>query len=119
MAIVPVVTAAQEKGIEASLFYGRATGPLSGVDAAELTREFERQVSIRPILQPRLHAKVLCWDDDALAVSSQIGSRLAPHRQAYEEKLACLSSSTKSQTRSSGVLSTLGHSSPEITLSNR
>jgi len=34
MAIVPVVTAAQEKGINASLFYGRATGPLSGVDAA-------------------------------------------------------------------------------------
>lgn len=72
MAIVPAVTAAQERKIQASLFFGRATGPLSGVDAAELTREFERQgVRIRPIFQPRLHAKVLCWDDDALAVSSQ------------------------------------------------
>jgi phosphatidylserine/phosphatidylglycerophosphate/cardiolipin synthase-like enzyme len=72
MAIVPAVTAAQEKKIDASLFYGRATGPLSGVDAAELTREFERQgVHIRPIFQPRLHAKVLCWDDNVLAVSSQ------------------------------------------------
>ncbi|WP_375414151.1 phospholipase D-like domain-containing protein [uncultured Bradyrhizobium sp.] len=72
MAIVPAVTAAQEKKIEAALFYGRATGPLSGTDAAELTREFERQgVRIRPIFQPRLHAKALCWDDDALAISSQ------------------------------------------------
>lgn len=72
MAIVPAVTAAQERNIEASLFYGRTTGPLSGSDAAQLTREFEKQgVRIRPIFQPRLHAKVLCWDDDALAVSSQ------------------------------------------------
>ena len=72
MAIVPAVTAAQVQKIDASLFYGRATGPLSGVNAAELSLEFQRQgVHIRPIFQPRLHAKVLCWDDDALAVSSQ------------------------------------------------
>lgn len=87
MAIVPAVTAAQERTIAASLFFGRATGPLSGVDAAELTREFEKQgVRIRPIFQPRLHAKVLCWDDDALAVSSQnwlsaSSSQAAPRRE--------------------------------------
>ncbi|MBB4429421.1 hypothetical protein GGD66_008023 [Bradyrhizobium sp. CIR48] len=45
---------------------------LQRIDAAELTHEFERQgVRIRPIFQPRLHAEVMYWDDDALAVSSQ------------------------------------------------
>jgi phosphatidylserine/phosphatidylglycerophosphate/cardiolipin synthase-like enzyme len=72
MAIVPAVAAAQAKNVDASLYFGRATGPLSGINAADLTLEFERQgVHIRPIFQPRLHAKTLCWDDDALAVTSQ------------------------------------------------
>jgi hypothetical protein len=87
MAIVPAVTAAQVQKIDASLFYGRATRPLSGGNAAELSLEFERQgVHIRPIFQPRLHAKVLCWDDDALAVSSQnwlsaTSSQASPRRE--------------------------------------
>lgn len=87
MAIVPAVTAAQANRIDASLFYGRATGPLSGVDAAELTREFQKQgVHIRPVFQPRLHAKVLCWDDDSIAVSSQnwlsaTSSQSSPRRE--------------------------------------
>jgi cardiolipin synthase len=45
---------------------------LSGVDAAGLTMELSKEgIGIRPIHQPRLHAKVLAWDSDNLAVTSQ------------------------------------------------
>ena len=72
MVIVPALAAARERQVEAQLYYGTPTGLLSGVDAAGLAREFARQgVAIRPIHHPRLHAKVLAWDDHALAVTSQ------------------------------------------------
>lgn len=71
MIILPALTAAQTKGVAVSLYYGRPTGRLSGADAASLAIEMNRAgVDIRPVHQPRLHAKVLAWDDDALAVSS-------------------------------------------------
>mgnify|MGYP000132542547 CR=1 FL=1 len=72
MIIVPALAASRDKGVECSLFYGRATGRLSGLDAATLTSELSQSgVTPRPIHNPRLHAKVLAWDDNALAVTSQ------------------------------------------------
>ena len=72
MVIVPALAAARTNNVAASLYFGRPTGALSGVDAANLAMEFKREgVNIQPIFQPRLHAKTLAWDDDALAVSSQ------------------------------------------------
>jgi hypothetical protein len=69
--LLPALAAVQVNGIDASFFYGRTTGPLSGVEGAELVREFSEQgIQIRPIHRPRVHAKVLGWDDDALAVTS-------------------------------------------------
>lgn len=71
MTILPALTAAQTKDVAVSLYYGRPTGRLSGADAAELSIEMKRAgVDIRPVHRPRLHAKVLAWDDDALAVTS-------------------------------------------------
>ena len=72
MVIIPVVAAVNESKIDVKLYYGRPTGVLSGVDAAGLTMELARQgIGIKPIHQPRLHAKVLAWDNDNLAVTSQ------------------------------------------------
>jgi phospholipase D-like protein len=72
MIIIPALAAVRESRIEVGLFYGRPTGPLSGIDAADLTRELAKQgIGFRPIHQPRLHAKILAWDDDNLAVTSQ------------------------------------------------
>jgi phosphatidylserine/phosphatidylglycerophosphate/cardiolipin synthase-like enzyme len=72
MVIIPVVAAVKESNIDVKLYYGRPTGVLSGVDAAGLTMELAKQgIGIRPIHQPRLHAKVLAWDNDNLAVTSQ------------------------------------------------
>jgi cardiolipin synthase len=72
MVIIPALSAAKSTQVRAELYYGRPTGVLSGVDAADLAIEFARQgVGIKPTYQPRLHAKVLAWDDDSLAVTSQ------------------------------------------------
>lgn len=73
VALLPMLSAvsASENKIEALAYYGRTTGPLSGLAGADLIREFAREgVTIRPVHRPRLHAKVLGWDDDALIVSS-------------------------------------------------
>lgn len=71
VSLLPILAAVKAKQIEASVFFGRTTGPLSGSEGADLTREFGAQgVRIRAVHRPRIHAKVLGWDDDALAVSS-------------------------------------------------
>jgi cardiolipin synthase A/B len=72
MVIIPTLAAAKAGQVKAQLYYGRPTGVLSGIDAADLAMEFAKQgVAIRPIHHPRLHAKILAWDDDAIAVTSQ------------------------------------------------
>jgi phosphatidylserine/phosphatidylglycerophosphate/cardiolipin synthase-like enzyme len=71
MTLLPILAALRKNEIEASIYYGRTTGPLSGIDSAELTREFAKEgMAIRPVHRPRLHSKVLGWDEDALAISS-------------------------------------------------
>lgn len=72
MVIIPVLAAVKESKIDVRLYYGRPTGVLSGIDAADLTMQLAKQgVGFRPVQQPRLHAKVLAWDNDCLAVTSQ------------------------------------------------
>jgi cardiolipin synthase len=45
---------------------------MTGERAADATRDAARfGVAIRPVHQPRLHAKLLAWDDDALLITSQ------------------------------------------------
>lgn len=69
--LLPMLAAVKAKNIEARAYYGRTTGPLSGVEGAGMTREFAAEgMAIQPVHKPRLHAKVLGWDDDALAVTS-------------------------------------------------
>jgi phospholipase D-like protein len=71
VSLLPILAAVKVKQIEASAFFGRTTGPLSGSEGADLTREFGAQgLRIRAVHRPRIHAKVLGWDDDALAISS-------------------------------------------------
>ncbi|MCP1201044.1 phospholipase D-like domain-containing protein [Notoacmeibacter sp. MSK16QG-6] len=71
LTLLPALAAVKENGIAASFFYGRTTGPLSGRAGADLVREFAKSgLHVKPIHKPRIHAKVLGWDDDNLAVSS-------------------------------------------------
>lgn len=71
MALFPALAAVQARGIDAAFYYGRTTGPLSGEAGADLVRTFSKAgLEIKPIHRPRIHAKVLGWDDDNLAISS-------------------------------------------------
>lgn len=71
VSLLPILSAVKAKNIGALAFYGRTTGVLSGVDGADLIRELSKQgVTIRPVHKPRLHAKVLGWDDNVIAISS-------------------------------------------------
>ncbi|MEQ9412619.1 MAG: phospholipase D-like domain-containing protein, partial [Cyclobacteriaceae bacterium] len=70
--IAPTLTAAIARGINVQIYYGTTSGPLKGSDAAEITSEVGRKgVVIRPIRKPRLHAKLLAWDDETIIVTSQ------------------------------------------------
>jgi len=71
VALLPMLSAVTANTVLAHAFYGRTIGPLSGLASADLIREYDTQgITIRPVQRPRLHAKVLGWDDDALAVTS-------------------------------------------------
>lgn len=71
LALLPALAAVKARGIDASFFYGRTTGPLSGQAGADLIRTFAKAgLEVKPIHSPRIHAKVLGWDDDKLAISS-------------------------------------------------
>ncbi|MGE9295840.1 MAG: phospholipase D-like domain-containing protein [Puniceicoccales bacterium] len=71
LTLMPALAAVQAKGIDASFYYGRTTGPLSGEAGADLVRTFAKSgLQVKPIHKPRIHAKVLGWDDDYLAISS-------------------------------------------------
>ncbi len=53
------------------MFYGIAVPPVTAVDVSELVVEGRKSgVTIRPIHDPKLHAKILGWDDDSLLITS-------------------------------------------------
>lgn len=72
MIILPALAAARANGVTADLYFGRGTETLSAKAAGELTMDLGPSgVRLRPVYIPRLHAKLLAWDDDALAITSQ------------------------------------------------
>jgi phosphatidylserine/phosphatidylglycerophosphate/cardiolipin synthase-like enzyme len=96
MVIIPALAAAKAGQVRAELYYGRPTGVLSGVDAAGLAIQFAREgVAIKPIHRPRLHAKVLAWDDDALAITSQNWLSADPAAGALRREIGVFINSSK------------------------
>jgi hypothetical protein len=72
MVIMPAVAAARANGISADLYFGKGTETLTAGAAGELTMDLGPSgVRLCPVYVPRLHAKLLAWDDDALAITSQ------------------------------------------------
>jgi hypothetical protein len=69
--VIPAIAAAEARGTEAKLYFG-TTADMQGEDAAAIIRQAGGSgVRLRPIHEPRLHAKILGWDDDFLVVTSQ------------------------------------------------
>jgi cardiolipin synthase A/B len=91
VALLPIVAAVKSKDIDAAVFYGRTTGPFSGVDGADLIRELSKEgIALKPVYRPRLHAKVLGWDDDSLAISSLNWLSADPSDAAFYREIGVL-----------------------------
>ena len=70
--IVPAIAAVREKGLDVKVYYGRQSGPVNTDMVAELTVAAGAEgVQVRPVIEPRLHAKILAWDDDNVLITSQ------------------------------------------------
>lgn len=66
--IVPALAAVLENGIAVRVFYGVANdGPVG----PSTLPEDRSTPSVEPIFAPRLHAKILAWDDDHVLITSQ------------------------------------------------
>jgi hypothetical protein len=67
---VVLIIGVAERGIATLLHAVRYV--TTGVSAGELTMDLGSSgVKLRPVYTPRLHAKLLAWDDDSLAITSQ------------------------------------------------
>ncbi|WP_460064667.1 phospholipase D-like domain-containing protein [Pseudomonas sp. S2_H08] len=59
------------RGVDANIYYGRNTAPVTKADARDATVDaISGGVSIELVHDPRLHAKVLGWDEDNILISS-------------------------------------------------
>ena len=69
--IIPAAAAVRERGIDVKLLYGRPSGPVKHPNAAAATWEFkEHGIDLVAVQRPRIHAKMLLWDDDNAVVTS-------------------------------------------------
>jgi cardiolipin synthase len=66
--VLPAITAVRENGIEARVFYGVAS---EGPTDASGSPNGHPVPSVQPVLTPKLHAKILAWDDDHVLITSQ------------------------------------------------
>ncbi|OSI69636.1 hypothetical protein BSZ21_13040 [Bradyrhizobium canariense] len=70
--MIPVMAAAKNSGVNVQVYFGQASEKGDGTKAADLTMEAKDVgVRISPVFEPKVHAKILAWDDDFLVISSQ------------------------------------------------
>lgn len=70
--IVPALAAAEASNVATNVYYGIASGKGGAKAVAAASQEtFRAPLKVKPIHQPRLHAKILGWDDDHLLITSQ------------------------------------------------
>lgn len=70
--VIPAISAVEANGsIQARIYYNQVSGRLTNSDATSRMLELrESGVSIQPVHEPRLHAKLLAWDDDSILITS-------------------------------------------------
>lgn len=70
--LAPITTAAKLQSIECQVYYCRFS---DGIDVAKANRQLldlsQHNMKVSPVQRPRLHAKVLTWDQDNIVVTSQ------------------------------------------------
>jgi cardiolipin synthase len=70
--VVPAAAAVRDRGLEVTAYYGTQSGTVTSTEAATITRSSaDVGVRINVVVEPKLHAKVLAWDDDNALITSQ------------------------------------------------
>ncbi len=71
LSLTPTRAAVDARGVEAAVYYGRLSDGMTGEQAAELRISHNQAgMKIRQVVDPRMHAKFLGWDDDNVVVTS-------------------------------------------------
>lgn len=69
--IAPLVAAAEDGQVQAEVFYCRTTAPIRARMRARIIEQAAAgKVRVEPVEFPRVHAKILAWDQDDVLVSS-------------------------------------------------
>jgi cardiolipin synthase len=69
--VTPLISAVSDKRLDAKVYYCRRTLPLKAKTEKQLIEEAgSHGVSVSLIESPRLHAKVLAWDNNSVVISS-------------------------------------------------
>lgn len=69
--LVPLKAAIRNKGIDATVFYGRSQKPVTRSTEREMNDEAsEKGIDINCIKRPRIHAKFVAWDEDDAVITS-------------------------------------------------
>lgn len=86
--VLPAIAAAQDgRGVSSRLFFNRVSGQLTQSAASELILSSGRDnVKLTAVHDPRLHAKILAWDDDSIVITSQnwLSVDASPHQPLQE-----------------------------------
>lgn len=86
--VVPAIAAAQDqRGVSSRIYYNRTSGQMTQSGASDLMlASAGDNVTLRAVHAPRLHAKILAWDDDSTVISSLnwLSADASPHRSLEE-----------------------------------
>ena len=70
--LAPALAAAKHRGVNVDVLYGTTNISFGNNNAVEIANEFSRDgVTIELVRRPRIHAKILAWDDDMFVITSQ------------------------------------------------
>lgn len=70
--VVPAAAAVRDRGLEVTAYYGTQSQAVTSSQVATITRSSaDDGVQINVVVEPKLHAKVLAWDDDNALITSQ------------------------------------------------
>lgn len=69
--LVPLQRAAADKQVQVHVFYCRRTAPVRAADERKITAEaITGGIELTPVQSPRIHAKLLVWDDSNVLITS-------------------------------------------------
>lgn len=87
-AVIPAVAAARARSVRGELFFGKLQEQPRGVELGDLVFDARHSgVDIRPIFEPRVHAKVLAWDRNDAVITSQNWLSADPAQGALRQEI--------------------------------